>query len=94
MTSKRTKMAKFPERPIEEGHPSQDESFRFAVDSMLRKHGYSIFSREKNKEAYWMKHGFAMTETDALCNIPEMDLADAEYKESLYWEEKYGPYFN
>ncbi len=88
---KKTAMPLFPERDPDEARtsPWKDESMRFAVDQLLRKHGFIIHARAKDKEPFWEKYGFVLSESDALDSLDDREVADAEYKEAIYWEDKY-----
>lgn len=66
-------------------HPSQDKTSRFAVDALLRKYGFRIYSRRKNKQPLWIKDGYILTIKEALSTIDEDEVWGAEYEEYCYF---------
>ncbi len=84
-------MAQFPDRLPDDPYPSMpgSDSHRFALDQLLRKHKFTIFSRENNKEPLWEKRGYVLSQSDALDSLDDTEVADAEYQESQYWEDRH-----
>ena len=68
---------------VDEGHPSQDNTGRFALDQLLRKHGFRIMSRPRGAEAVWVKGGKKYYQTEALYTLDMDSVLDAEYCEFL-----------
>lgn len=72
--------------------PSLDESCRFAVDKLLRDHGFTIWSRptKKERETVWRDtQGKLYRQSVALRTLPPGRVDDAKYVENLYLEEKF-----
>ena len=72
-----------PPDEIEYGHPSEDISNRFAVDALLRRHGYRLEHRRPNQEPRWSLHGVIFKQSEALRRFDPRILADAEYLEDM-----------
>ncbi len=78
-------MAKFeliPSRTaVDDTHSFADRTGRFALDQLLRKHGYRIVSRRKREEPIWMKDGDRMSQSEALDRLGRDEVWTAEYTE-------------
>jgi hypothetical protein len=81
---KRKKWRQLKEEILSE-HPSQDTSFRFEVDALLRRWGFEVSSR-KGKVTMWKREGDLFTQDQAEELVPRTALADAEMLDTLYWE--------
>jgi hypothetical protein len=86
------------EQTIIPEHPSIDTSGRFATDQLLRSLRYTIHSRKKGQEPYWIKRGAGhspeigakpMKQSEVLKRLPKGILEDAKYAEDLYLDGKY-----
>ena len=74
----------------EEGwvHPSRDNTSRFAVDQLIREHGYQILYRKKGKEPVWETQGHdrrQYPQSKVLLRIPEELIRIAEEQELTYF---------
>ena len=54
-----------------------EDSFRFAVDQLLREHGFAIMSRPKGREATWTRRGKRYPQHLALMALPAKDVIRA-----------------
>lgn len=63
---------------------TKDHSGRFAMDSLLRLHGFFIHERPKNKQPIWGKKGKLYTQKEALATLPDDDTEDAAYAQELH----------
>lgn len=73
---------------IEKHTNHRDENGRFALDRLIRKHGFVIKERRRCREAIWVRGGESFTEAEILEGLDSTAVADAEYQEMLYreWE--------
>jgi hypothetical protein len=84
-------VAKKPKVMVDDGppegwvHPSQDTTGRFAVDQLIRSHGWAIHSRKRGKEPVWTKLGVLLTQLEVLMVIPEEQIRVAEELELTYY---------
>ena len=62
---------------------TRDRTNRFAVDSLIRKHGFEIFSRPKGIPALWIREGRIYPQTEVERMIDPNDLGDAEYFDAM-----------
>jgi hypothetical protein len=62
-----------------------DCSQRFAMDTLLRKHGWRIVTRKYNNPK-WEKDGIVLDEEEALGCISYTQIKEAELREQLYWK--------
>lgn len=65
----------------------QDNSGRFAVDHLLRNHGYCIYRRCGKGEPIWLRQGVQYQQREALLRIAKFQVSDALWKDEQYWEE-------
>jgi hypothetical protein len=72
---------------VQYDHPSQDRSNRFAIDVLIRSEGYRIHSRRDKEEPIWERNGKRYMQREVLEWLDQNKLLDAEYMESLYWED-------
>lgn len=56
------------------GSPSEDRTNRYPTDALLRKHGYTIYSRFKNKEPQWIRAGKITSQSRALVCIEDEEV--------------------
>lgn len=68
---------------------SRDHTDRFALDQLLRKHGYIIFSRKKKGPAEWKKNGKILAQREALKKMPFRELQLANRARVNYIEDTY-----
>ena len=47
------------------------------LDKLLRKHGFSVYSRPSNGPVIWTKDGERLTQEDALLTLPPKEVATA-----------------
>lgn len=66
--------------------PSVDKTARFAIDALLRKHGFSIYKRPLKGEPFWYMKGRVFSQEMALKSIDVNDVGDAKYAEELLHE--------
>lgn len=69
-------------------HPTQSESHRHAVDTLLRKYGFRILVRKRKEEPYWERYEdgcwVVYSQKDAVKELNFNELQDAVYQEELY----------
>lgn len=63
-----------------------DHSNRFAVDALLRDNGYVIYKRTSKGQPLWLKQGRVFSQQEALDQLDQDALWNAEYAEKLYWD--------
>jgi len=82
-------MAMFKARPREvgaEGSPSQDETGRFPVDALIRRHGYRVLERKPRRQPVWVdRRGVRFDEQDLLRRLPQNEVRDAVSAEMSYF---------
>ena len=82
------------ERCLDTWHPSTDESGRFAIDQLLRRHGWSIHARPRAGDTLWcrpLSSGYEIQpEALILEGLDDTEVADAVYTEELYLDRKIG----
>lgn len=66
-----------------ERHPSQDNTNRHAIDSLLRKYGFTIHSRS-GRMPVWKKNNILFSQKRALLFIPEKEVKQAIQMEVEY----------
>ena len=66
-------------------HPSKDNTYRFSLDEVLRKHGFKIHSRLKEEEAIWDLQGVRFSESEAILRLSREEVKQAERYERSYW---------
>ncbi len=64
----------------------QDRSDRFAVDQLLRNHGYHIHRRRGKSEPIWVQGGVKYRQQEALLRIAKFQVSGALHKDQEYWE--------
>ena len=64
--------------------PSEDTSTRFALDTLLRLHGFIIHRRTKNHKAVWIRQGNRYSQEEAEHSIPKEELRLARMRQSGY----------
>lgn len=81
-----------PESDEQIKHPSEDRSNRFAVDALIRRHGYEIWERKKGQDPVWIKYpqgtrepsqAIKFLQSDILIRIDEWIIKDAVYLEDM-----------
>ena len=77
--------------PPQPGHfNTLDTSGRFAVDKLLREHGFVIVARPRKGEAIWRgPDGKVLPYSKALKKLNRNAVEDAKYAQTLYLEAKY-----
>lgn len=73
-----------------EAHPSQDGTHRFAVDTLLRKCGFTIFARRSNESPVWQRNGKLYKQRQALRTIDRDLVLNYEHLQDAYLDGKYG----
>lgn len=69
-----------------EEHPFASHSLRFAIDQLLRKHGFIILRRSaKAGETQWRLGQCMYFESEALSEIPAEEVRLAKLKQSQYF---------
>ena len=69
--------------PPEIQHPSADNTSRFAVDQLLRAHGFTIAGRASGMLPQWWKDGLLYNQNQALNTLDARRVEDAYYLEEL-----------
>lgn len=69
--------------PPEIHHPSADNTPRFAVDQLLRAHGFTIAERASGMLPQWLKGGLIYNQHQALNTLDPRRVEDAYYIEEL-----------
>ncbi len=82
--SKKTKQLQQDE--VKDQHPSQDNTYRFALDTLLRNRGFHIYSRPKKGPTLWIRGKKIMTHWTALQTVSEDLRAQAEQDELNYYK--------
>lgn len=62
-----------------------DSSYRFAVDILLREHGYRIHRRHKSDEPLWSIDGVIYLQTQVEGQLPEQALRLAVTRQQQYY---------
>lgn len=62
----------------ESDSPSQDYSMRFALDQLLRKHGFAIAARPANSSAIWERNGKRYSQAEAAKTLDRNAVLNAE----------------
>lgn len=68
-----------------EGSAFRDTSDRFAVDQLLRDHGYHVHRRRGRTEPVWLREGVEYRQSEALLRIAKFQVSDALRKDQEYW---------
>ena len=62
---------------------------RFAVDALLRRHGWRIHSRAVGRDALWQRKRNVVAERMAVAALPLVELAQAHLDEIAWLENRY-----
>lgn len=65
-----------------------DGTCRFALDQLLRAHGWRIERREAGREPVWRKRGRCYPEGCVVRSLPDREVADALLLETFYFDER------
>lgn len=60
---------------------------RFALDRLIRRNGYQIYSRPNTGPVIWKRSGVLFKEPDILCSLPTAVVSAAYESELRYLEE-------
>ncbi len=71
-------------------HPTLSYSYQFALDVLLREHGFRIWWRIKNSPAIWEKNRAYFKQLEALSQVPRKEIQEALSKERAYLDERFG----
>lgn len=74
------------EDPISYGNPFADSTSRFAIDALLRFHGFKIKYRRHGQEPVWERYGDEFRQRDALRMIPNDEIDKARRSEDRYYD--------
>lgn len=84
--------SKFPEPEGYYPSPSADESGRFPIDALIRKHGYRIWERKDRQPPVWVdKNNIRYDEPDVLRRLPWEEVRSAEDAEIASFRRRSSP---
>lgn len=72
---------------IDHEHPSIDTTGRFAIDDLLRKHGFRIAYRKKGQMPIWSRYREELTQDEALQSLKWEDVKQAQKTEDAYFSQ-------
>jgi hypothetical protein len=72
---------------IHQEHPSIDTTGRFAIDDLLRKHGFRIAGRPKDKLPVWSRYGEELSQDESLQSLKWDDVKQAQKTEESYFNQ-------
>lgn len=76
-----------PSTDSDQSSPSADRTSRFAIDCLIRRHGYKIHTRKGlPHEPLWEKQGVVLAQSELLDTLDENDLYDAYMEQAFYYE--------
>lgn len=71
-------------------HPSEDSTWRFEVDALIRSYGYRIHSRPKKGSVLWSINGEHYPQEKVLQLLDKEDVVEAQRRELTYYRYIYG----
>lgn len=81
---------KFPTPPIlPDESPSQDNTYRFPLDQLLRLHDFKIFARPKGRPTLWIFDGKLYTQRQALLTVDPREIGDPRLLKA--WRDFFNP---